>query len=161
MTQETTLDRATQSVRTEDLALCRATGRRLAESISATRPHGKHAPKPRRRQAERILARAISAPEKMRAWLLDNARLLHTAARQAYEFAGGLRQFPAAAGGLGEVPRLCLVACVYLDCVEARFEEETCTAFVNGFQEVTALEIGELWGLKPALQSEILNRLEA
>jgi len=160
MTQETTLDRATQSVREEDLALCRAAGRRLAESISATRPHGKRAPKPRRRQAERILARAFSAPEKMRAWLLDNARLLHTAARQAYDFAGGLRQFPAVAGGLGQVPRLCLVACVYLDCVEARFEEETCTAFVNGFQELTALEIGELWALKPALQSEILHRLE-
>jgi cyclic beta-1,2-glucan synthetase len=160
MTLESTFDRISQSVPEEDLALCRAAGRRLAETISAVRPHGKRAPKPRRRQAERILARGVSAPEKTRAWLIDNARLLHTAARQAFEFAGGLRQFPVACGAFGEAPRLCLVARAYLDCVHDRFEEETCAAFLNAFQEIAALEIAELWGLKPALQSEILHRLE-
>ncbi|HTM48902.1 MAG TPA: glucoamylase family protein [Bryobacteraceae bacterium] len=153
-------DRTFHSGREVDAAACRSAGRRLAESISEVRPHGKRSAAPRKRQAERILARAVSGPEKTRAWLLDNTRLLHTAAKQAIEFAGGLRRFPAAVGSFGEVARICLIAKDYLDCVRLRFDEETCAAFVNGFQEAAALEMGEIWGLKPAIQFEILNRLE-
>lgn len=138
----------------------RAAGRRLAESITATTPHGRKGPKPPRHQAEHILSRAVGAPEKLRAWLLDNARLLHTAARQAAEFAAGVRQFPVAAGAFGEAPRVCLLAAAYLDAAHLHFQEETCAAFLDGFQEVAPLEMGEIWGLRPALQWEILKRLE-
>src|SRR5262249_9652747 len=39
-------------------------------------------------------------------------------------------------------------------------QEETCAAFLTGFQEYGALDMGEIWALRPALQYEILNRLE-
>ena len=145
----------------DDLALCRAAGRRLAESVTATRPHGKRAARPARRRAERILARAVSAPEETRAWLLDNARLLHTSAKEAVEFTSGLSQFPVAAGPFGELPRVTLIARGYLECVRLRFAEETCIAFLNAFQEVAPLEMTEIWGLKPALEHHILELLES
>jgi cyclic beta-1,2-glucan synthetase len=160
MILESHFDRFGQAVREDDLAACRLAGRRLAESITATAPHGKREPKPRKHQAERILARAVSAPEKTRSWLLDNARLLHTASRQAHEFALGLREFPVASGAFGEAPRVCLIARAYLEAVRARFGEESCAVFLQGFQEVAPLHMGEIWGLKPAIQSELLHRLE-
>ena len=160
MILESTFDPSGQAARKDDLAVHCDTGRSVAESIRSTRLHGKHTGSARKRQAERILARALSAPEQKRAWLLENARLLHTAAKQAFEFASGLHQYPVAVGPFGEIPRLCLIARTYLDSVHNRFDEESCAAFVSGFQELMALEMGELWGLKPALQSEILNRLE-
>ncbi|HUK14840.1 MAG TPA: glucoamylase family protein [Bryobacteraceae bacterium] len=159
MILESTFDRPGQTSPQEDLSHCRAAGRRLAESISAMRPHAKRNP-PARRQAERVLARAASAPEKIRPWLLENARLIRTAARQAFEFNSGMRAFPVATGPFGELPRVCLLARAYLDCVHDRFAEETCAAFLSGFQEIAALDMGEIWGLRPGLQSEILNRLE-
>ena len=160
MTLESIFDRAGQAARKDDPAICYAAGQLLAGSIRSTHPHGKRGARARKKQAERILERALSAPEEMRAWVLENARLLHTAARQASEFASGLRQFPVSVGEFGESPRLCLIARAYLDAARNRFEEESCAAFVNGFQQVLTLEMGEIWALKPALQSEVLQRIE-
>ncbi len=138
-----------------------AAGRRLGESIVAVQPHGKPGAKPRKRQAARILSHAAAAPEDRRAWLLDNARLLEAAARQAYEFAGRLHELPVAAtvSSPGE-PRVLLLARTYLDAAGLSFDEETCAAFLNGFQETAALEMREIWELKNALQYDILNLLE-
>ena len=44
--------------------------------------------------AGRGFSRAHAAPRRIRALLLENARLIHTAAKQAREFAAGLRRFP-------------------------------------------------------------------
>src|SRR4051794_27857638 len=85
-----------------DASAARAAGRRLAQSIAETRPHGGRAAKTHKGQGERILARAFSAPEPFRAAMLDNTRLIHTAAKQAKEFATGLHRFPVAAGPFGE-----------------------------------------------------------
>jgi cyclic beta-1,2-glucan synthetase len=165
MILETTFDRTGDSSghgrREAGGAVWAQAGRALAESISVLHRHGKRSPKPRKRQAERILSRALAAPGKTRAWLLDNSRLLHAAARQASEFACTLREFPVARTVAGEVPRICLITQAYLDAVQLQFEEESFADFVNGFQETTLLEMTELWALKPALQFEILNRLEA
>ncbi len=160
MMQSTLSDHAGHSIGESELAAIRSAGRALAESISETLPHGKRTAKPKKGRAERILANAFSAPEKLRPWLFDNARLLHTAEKQAIEFLGGLRQFPVAVGTRGTAPRVCVIARAYLDCVRLIFDEATCTAFLDGFQEVATLEMGEVWGIKPALQSEILSRIE-
>ncbi|HEY2017926.1 MAG TPA: hypothetical protein VGH38_30690, partial [Bryobacteraceae bacterium] len=86
--------------------------------------------------------------------------MLRTAEKHALEFAAGLRQFPVSAGPSGEISRVCLIARTYLDCVQLSFDEDSLARFLDGFQEVATLEMGEIWGLKPALESEILSRLE-
>ena len=50
---------------------------------------------------ERIIARAVKAPPKNRAWILDNVRLLNTTEKQAVEFVGALRGFPGGERALG------------------------------------------------------------
>jgi cyclic beta-1,2-glucan synthetase len=136
-------------------------GERLAISISATKPHGSRARKRKRGLARRILAQASATPGRSRDWLLDNARLLDTAEKQSLEFVAGLRQFPVSSTQDGvEAPRVCLIARGYLDQAGGRFSEESCAAFLDGFQGVMALDMGEIWGLKPALQTEILSRLD-
>ena len=156
-----TSEKSGQAARGNDLSASHAAGRQLAESITETRPHGKRGGKPLRGQAERIIARARTAPADSRAWLLDNTRLLQTAARQAFEFAGGVHRFPVALGSFGETPRIFQMAQVYLEDAHLHFTEDTCVAFLNGFQEVSTLEMGEIWGLKPTLQLVILGRLES
>jgi cyclic beta-1,2-glucan synthetase len=143
-----------------DLPGMHSAGRRLAESITVVLPHGKRGHRPRRGQAERILARALDTPEKSRAWLLDNARLLQTAAKQAFGFAAGLHEFPVALTASGKFSRVRLVAQTYLEHARFLFTEESCAAFLNGFQEVAALEMGELWGLNPTLQLVLLDTIE-
>jgi hypothetical protein len=148
------VERVTERAAGESQELRRA-GRRVASSLGEVAGRGRRA-KRKKGQAERILARAAHAPEASRRWLIDNARLIRTAEKQALEFAGGMREFPAVAGGT----RVCLLASGYFDAAGQRFAEEGCAEFVNGVQEIAALEMGEIWGLKPALQSEILSRLE-
>src|SRR5689334_1454341 len=75
---------------------CRGAGQRLAHSIVTVRPRGKRGPRPRKEIAARILAQGRRSGEKARAWLLENARVLQTAEREAIELAGGLHQFPVA-----------------------------------------------------------------
>jgi cyclic beta-1,2-glucan synthetase len=92
--------------------------------------------------------------------LYDNLRLIRTAEKETREFAKGLRHFPLVHDASGaECARVVAIARAYLDCVENHFTEETCAAFLDGFQDVAILEMGELWALKPALQSELLHRL--
>ena len=55
--------------------------------------------------------------------------------------------------------RAAAIAGAYLDHVRDRFTEETCAAFLDGFQDIALLEMGEIWALKPALEREMLDRL--
>src|SRR5689334_2312081 len=147
--------------REEELIECRSAGRMLAQSITATRPHGHRGPKRTRDTVSRILAQARTSQETARAWLLDNVRLLQTADKEALEFSTGLHRFPVIADGRsGEVSRIARIAHSYLDQVQNRYSEETCAAFLDGFQSHMPLEMGEIWALKPALQTEILRRLD-
>lgn len=160
MILESKYEQTGPSSRENDLIECRAAGHRLAESIREFRRHGRRDKRPHKGQARRILARAAASSVKERVWLLDNARLLQTAEKQVLEFAGGVRHFPAVVEAAGRSPRICVIAHGYLDHVALHFDEETCAAFLVGFQEVAALDMSEIWGVKPALQCEILNRLE-
>src|SRR4051812_1782558 len=80
----------------EALTRCEKAGRQLAGRITSTKPHGTRGRRPRRELAERILSTARSSGEPGRAWVLENARLLHTAEKEALEFAAGLHRFPIA-----------------------------------------------------------------
>ena len=161
MILESTFDPLAPAAAASSRAFCEAAGRRLAESLAGTQPRSNRRPAPpRKRQAERILARALAAPESARAWLLDNSRLLETAAKQAFEFAVASQELPSVAGPCSQEPRVGLIARAYLDCTGLRFGEETCVAFLNGVQEIANLLIGEIWALKFALEREILDRLE-
>jgi cyclic beta-1,2-glucan synthetase len=156
----TLLDHLGQAAGHPELAATRDAGHRLAESISSTLPHGSRVRKPKSGQTERILVRALSAPKKQHAPLLENARLLRTAEKQSAEFVSGLRWLPQVRGSFGDSPRVCLIASAYLDVAGLCFGEETCAAFLDGFQDVATLQLSEIWGLKPALEREILKRLE-
>ncbi len=153
-------DRIEQAPSAKDLNACQAAGHQLAETLSAKHRRGKQGTRVPRGQAERILARAATAAPKNRAWLVDNVRLLRTAEKEVIEFTAGMKEFPVVEGPSGEVCRVCLLAEKYLEAVGWRYQEESCAAFLNGFQEAAALEMGEVWALKPALQREILHQLE-
>lgn len=90
----------------------------------------------------------------------EHARLVRTAAKEAQDLERSLRKYPCVADGSGEfVPRAYAVAQVYLRAVENRFSEETLSAFLNGYQEVCELQMGEIWALKPSLQFVLLEQL--
>ena len=94
--------------------------------------------------------------------LYDNLRLIRTAEKETRGFARGLRHFPLVHDPAGmDCARIVAIARGYLDCVENRFTEETCAAFLEAFQDEAVLEMGEVWALKPALQCELLQRLAA
>lgn len=46
-----------------------------------------------------------------------------------------------------KIPRILVLAWLYIAYTDSRFSQETLTAIVNGFQEICNLKIGELWAL--------------
>ncbi|MCZ2203439.1 GH36-type glycosyl hydrolase domain-containing protein [Bartonella sp. A05] len=46
-----------------------------------------------------------------------------------------------------EIPRIFVLAWLYIAHTDSRFSQETLTAIINGFQEICTLNIGELWAL--------------
>ena len=138
----------------------RAAGAELARPISF---EGHREPKSSKRvkatYVSRIQARD-TARENLRL-LNENLRLIRTAEKEVNESPTGLR-LPLVRDPAGvERPRVDLIARAYLNHARERFDEDTCAAFVEGFQNVTVLEMSELWALKPALERELLERLAA
>src|SRR5450432_622316 len=146
-----------------DLRKCREAGRALGRTHRDTRPSGqtKANPPNRRRRVQDLIARAAADSKRENAaWLLDNFRLIFGAEKEAREFAFGLREFPVVIDPSGAAtPRVCLLARGYLQAGGYDFREQDSAAFVEGYQEASELEMGEIWGLKPALQLELLDRL--
>ncbi|MBX9601770.1 MAG: hypothetical protein K2X35_12225 [Bryobacteraceae bacterium] len=113
-----------------------------------------------RADAGLILSRAPRVDSPGRAWMLDNTRLIATAARDTRDLRDSLKHHPAVADPFsGELPRAVAVAGAYLDAVERQFTEESLLAFLDGYQQVSELEMGELWALRPALQYRLLELL--
>jgi cyclic beta-1,2-glucan synthetase len=95
-------------------------------------------------------------------WILDNARLLCGASREVREALKSLKELPSLrlSPEQGEiVPRAFLIASGFLIAVGFKFEEEAFGEFLAGVQQVAALEMGELWALKPLLQFVLLEQL--
>jgi hypothetical protein len=148
-----------------DLAEWRKRGIRLAESIRSTLPHGthkSHPPKRARRLRTFIDAAAASPRQDAATWVIDNVRLLHAVEKQTRDLSFGLREMRAVIDRTGaESARVCLVAADYLNHSGQQFSEAELTAFLAGFQDVALLDMDEVWALKPALQLELLDRLDA
>jgi cyclic beta-1,2-glucan synthetase len=143
-----------------ELSDCRTMGSALARSIPfdgrrATAPPQHAGPS----YARRILAQDATR-ENVRL-LNENLRLIRTAEKDLGEPSEAL-QLPLVRDPAGnDSLRVSVIARAYLDHVQNRFDEESCAAFVEGFQEVAILEMSEIWALKPALQRQMLERLAA
>jgi hypothetical protein len=84
-------------------------------------------------------------------------RLLATAAREVRELPYSLSDFPVLATEPG-IPRVCALAEQYLNQAAGLFTEESLAEWVRANRYDEVLAMGELWGLKPALQLELLEQ---
>jgi hypothetical protein len=143
----------------------RKAGAASACAVRVAKGPGHKAPKlahsPEELQAA-IAAAARDSKASGRAWLLDNARLIRTAVKETGDLHRSLRDYPVAVEEFGvELPRILVLAREYVRTAHGRFSEEDLAAFLEGYQEIAELEMGEIWALKPALQFTILERLAA
>jgi cyclic beta-1,2-glucan synthetase len=96
-------------------------------------------------------------------WLHDNARLLYSTLQDLSDAARSLKPLPQARRRNGnEFPRLLAVAEGFLAAAENRFDERSLAAYVDAYQETTALDLEELsvlaFGLKLILLEKIAER---
>lgn len=141
---------------------CAAAGAALAQSLEVGRAHATAALwNSRVGIADRIVSRAVTAEEPERECLLDHARLLRLAEKEAGELARSMPELPGAIEDGSETLRICCLARAYLDQTDHAFSESTCIAFLDSFQETSPLTMDEIAGLQCALQAELLDRLEA
>src|SRR5580658_9990887 len=115
----------------------------------------------RRRRVQALMACAAADPQgENAAWVLENFRLIFGAEQSAREFSLRIVESPVIADAFGtEAPRMCAIARNYLEVGGNSFREPEFTAFIEGYQETAELEMREIWGLKPALQLEIIDHL--
>jgi cyclic beta-1,2-glucan synthetase len=114
-----------------------------------------------------VAARAVTASESESqkenanaAYVLNNLHLLFACETEARQFSFALSKFPAVVDSLGEeTPRLSLLARKYLEAAGYCFRDTALIAFLEGYQESAALSTKEIWGLKAALELELLGRL--
>jgi cyclic beta-1,2-glucan synthetase len=144
-----------------ELSEFRSAGERLARSFPLlNRRRRATRGADRARQVQVFLRQAIQSQEPNRAWLLENARLIRSAEKRSRDFRAGLSGLPAVKESFGlETARVCLIAREYLDRAENRYTDESFIALLRGYQQFAVLEMTEIWGLKPALELEVLDRL--
>jgi cyclic beta-1,2-glucan synthetase len=145
-----------------ELERWRERGAGLAKSVQSIRPQGRRLRRTdRNRQIQTVVARAAREPKSENAaCILDSVRLIRGAEKVTRDFPSDLHRYPAATDDSGrETPRVCLVAHEYLKHAGNQFSEPTLIAFLNGYQDAAGLEIREIWGLKPALQLALIDRL--
>jgi cyclic beta-1,2-glucan glucanotransferase len=95
-------------------------------------------------------------------WILDNARFLRGISNEVRDALKSLQDLPSLLPSpeQGEiVPRAYQIASGFLIAAGFKFEEEAFGEYVAGVQQVIALEMGELWALKPLLQFVLLEQL--
>jgi hypothetical protein len=96
-------------------------------------------------------------------WLYDNGRLLYAELQNATETLKGRSKTPHVRTRKGKVvPRVLALAEGFLDAVSYEFSEQEFTLFVEVVQQITVLEVRELWtfglGLKLVLLEQIAFR---
>lgn len=143
-------------------SMAKTAGARAALSLSATTHHRR---KVKLNRSPKETLRAIEdaargAGDEGRAWLDDNARLIRTALKETGDLRHSLRNCPVAVGAYGvEVSRVCDLAQQYLTAAQDHFTEDGLARFLEDYQEVCELDMGEIWALKPALELELLDRI--
>ena len=93
-------------------------------------------------------------------WLYDNDRLLYTELQSVVGTLKSRATIPHVRTPNDEtVPRVLALAEGFLDAVSNEFSERDFTLFVEGFQQTTALQLGELWTSVAALKLVLLERI--
>ena len=95
-------------------------------------------------------------------WLIDNYHLIEEHVRQATSDLpqGYYRQLPKIASGpLAGHPQIFGIAWAYVAHTDSRFDPKALTAFVNAYQEITPLTIGEVWAAAISLRLVLLENL--
>ena len=96
--------------------------------------------------------------------ILDNARFLRGVLREVRDSVKSLAKLPRLQPTPRQteiVVRAFQIGASFLTAVEFKFEEEAFSQYIGGIQRVAALEMRELWGLKPVLQFVLLEQLGA
>jgi cyclic beta-1,2-glucan glucanotransferase len=150
--------------RAADTVFLRDQGRRTARALEPARMsrEDRAAFDRRLRSVSSAIGRALrnaSRQDPDARWLLDNPRLLVAAARSIRDLGDSLRKHPAAIRGSASVPRTCAIAGRFLDAAQDCFTEAGLLAFVEGFERVEVLRMGELWALQPVIEFVLLERL--
>jgi cyclic beta-1,2-glucan synthetase len=163
MTREpNTIEEMPRQAAEETLRQYREQGAALARAHGEpkTRGHARATRANRRRLVRDLIDRVAAAPQQENAaWVLDNFRLILGAEKGSREFMAGLRRCRVIADQHGEAPLVCLVAKGYLEAGGYNFRETELTAYVEGFQEKIALQMDEIWALRPALEALLIDRL--
>ncbi|MGQ0485338.1 MAG: GH36-type glycosyl hydrolase domain-containing protein [Hyphomicrobiales bacterium] len=95
-------------------------------------------------------------------WLIDNYHLIQEQVRQTMADLpqGFYRQLPKiAAGPLAGHPQIFGIAWAYVAHTDSRFDPHPLTEFVNAYQEVQPLTIGELWAAAISLRLVLIENL--
>ena len=95
-------------------------------------------------------------------WLIDNYHLVEVQIRQTRADlpAGFYRQLPKLASGpLAGHPRIFGLAWAYVAHTDSQFQLESLTDFVNEYQQVQPLRIGELWAVAISLRLILIENL--
>ena len=95
-------------------------------------------------------------------WLIDNFHLIEEHARQAAADLppGYYRQLPKiAAGTLAGHPQIFGIAWAYVAHTDSRFDPHALTEFINAYQEVQPLTIGELWAAAISLRLVMIENM--
>ena len=95
-------------------------------------------------------------------WLIDNYYLIEGHIRQAIEDlpASYYRQLPKiAAGPLAGHPQIFGIAWAFIAHTDSRFDSSMFIAFINAYQDVRPLTIGELWAAAISLRLVLIENL--
>src|SRR6202049_450715 len=95
-------------------------------------------------------------------WLHDNVRLLYSELQATADSVKALSKIPHAYAGGESVPRAAAVAQGFLQATAYVFSEAAFSYYLREFQQVSILNVRELWGMIPcmklALLEEVANR---
>jgi len=106
-------------------------------------------------RAQRRLTKPEAAVAKAAEWFLDNSYLVQRAIRQIQSDLppAFYVQLPALEmNDLAGPPRIYAIACAMLDVASLQLTHDPIVRFLNAYQEVTPLEISELWALPVMLR---------
>lgn len=95
-------------------------------------------------------------------WLIDNFHIIEDQLREIREDlpAGFYRKLPKlAVGPFADHPRVFAMAWGYVEHTDSLFEPSTLSRFVNAYQEIQPLTLGELWAIAISLRLVLVENL--